>query len=71
MATTLNEIKAEGCELYTTATEMGYIYAGSEPVVTKYNGRYGQGYKVAYPNNLGIRNCRKSNRFHRLEYWIK
>lgn len=70
MATTIEEIKNEGCELFTTATEMGYIYSGSEPRITEYNGRYGKGYKVAYPNNLGIKGG-KSNRYHRLEYWIR
>lgn len=71
MATTVKEIKNEGCELFTTALERGYIYSGSEPAVTEYNGRYGKGYKVAYPNNLGLKDGRKSSNFHRLEYWVK
>lgn len=68
---TLDDIKKEGCELYTTASERGYIYSGSEPSITEYNGRYGKGYKVAYPNNLGLRDGRKSNNYHKIEYWTK
>lgn len=67
---TMDEIKNEGCRLFATATEMGYICSGSEPSIAEYNGRYGQGYKVSYPNNRGI-NGGKSNRYHLLEYWIK
>lgn len=52
-----------------SASARGYIGAKEEPRVYEYFGRYGHGYTVEYPNNVGI-NGKFSNNYHKIEYYI-
>lgn len=57
-----------------SASARGYIRAG-KPQIEKYHGRFGYGYIVHHPNNLGFYNsktgkCHKSNDYHQIDYFV-
>lgn len=54
------------------ATRKGYNSASMEPRVEEYNGRFGRGYVVEFPNKDGwnVIGHRQSNRYYRIEYYI-
>lgn len=72
---TYNEIismcMANQMSFHHSASARGYISAKSEPVVNKYNGRFGKGYTVEFPNKNGFGNKSYSNNFHHIEYYIE
>lgn len=47
-----------------TAWKAGYISRKSEPIISKYSGRYGKGYTVDYPNPP------ETNRYYKRAYYI-
>lgn len=58
-----------------SASARGYIAAKSEPMVNRYNGRFGTGYTVEFPNKNGFESAfgskSYSNNFHQIEYYIE
>lgn len=59
----------EKAKFHHTASRKGYI-GGDEPKTTYYEGKFGKGYIISYPNKFGLKNGRKSNNYYKIEYYI-
>ena len=63
----------EVVKLHHCASRKGYISASAKPYIEEYNGRFGRGYIVSYPNKDGLSRffgANKSNGYYRIEYYI-
>lgn len=52
-----------------SASEKGYISAKSVTAAYDYEGRFGKGYVVRFPNKEGF-NGKWSNNYYRIDYYI-
>lgn len=52
------------------ASERGYVSAKREIEGYDYEGRFGKGYVVRYPNKYGFGGHKKSNRYYCIAYYI-
>ena len=71
---TLEELKGKcistTLHYHHSASERGYIRSKAEPRIYPYEGRFGRGFTVSYPNVKGLLNGAVSNTYHRIEYYV-
>ena len=71
---TLQELVSTGDMRKVCGSAKGYIPVKWDCKGYPYEGKYGVGYRVDMPNNLGFHSSRhgwtSSNQYHRVEYYV-